>query len=83
MPTQSRTALPVLVAHSAVLQVPAVVMSIVGGPLMYGTIISFGRKIYDDVEESVGSVRSKDARGEGVSGSRRIHREEVRKVAAQ
>lgn len=83
MPTQNRTALPVLVAHSAVLQVPAVVISIVGGLLIYGTIISFGRRMYDDVEESVGSVRSKDARGEGVSGSRRIHREEVRKVAAQ
>ena len=62
MPTQNRTALPVLVAHSAVLQVPAVVMSIVGGLLIYGTIISFGRRMYD-VEESVGSVRSKDARG--------------------
>ena len=83
MPTQNRTALPVLVAHSAVLQVPAVVMSIVGGLLIYGTIISFGRRMYDDVEESVGSVRSKDSRGEGVTGSRRIHREEVRKVAAQ
>ena len=58
-------------------------MSIVGGLLMYSTIISFGRKIYDDVEESVGSMRSKDARGDGVSGSPRIHREEVRKVAAQ
>lgn len=44
---------------------------------MYSTIISFGCKIYNDVEESVGSVRSKDARGEGVSGSRRIYREEV------
>ena len=83
MLTQSRTALPVLVAHAAVLQVPTVVMLIVGGLLMYGTIFSFGRKIYDDVEESVGNVRTKDARGEGVSGSRRIHREEVRKVAAQ
>ena len=41
MPTQNRTALPVLVAHSAVPQVPAVVMSIVGGLLIYGTIISF------------------------------------------
>ena len=83
MPTQNITALPVLVAHSAVLQVPAVVMSIVDGLLIYGTIISFGRRIHDDVEESVGSVRSKDAHGEGVSGSRRIHREEVRKAAAQ
>jgi hypothetical protein len=70
MPTQNRTALPVLVAHSAVLQVPAVVMPIVGGLLIYGTIISFGRRMCDDVEESVGSVRSKDARGEGVSGSK-------------
>lgn len=50
---------------------------------MYDAIISFGGKIYDDVEESVGGVRSKDPCGEGVSGSRRIHGEEVRKVAAQ
>ena len=83
MPTQSRTALPFLVANSAARQVPAVVMSTVGGLLMYGALISFGRKLHDDVEESLGSVRSKDAHGEGVSGSRRIHREEVRKMAAQ
>jgi hypothetical protein len=41
MPTQNRIALPVLVAHSAVIQVPAVVMSIVGSLLIYGTITSF------------------------------------------
>ncbi|KIW96809.1 uncharacterized protein Z519_02200 [Cladophialophora bantiana CBS 173.52] len=34
-------ALPVLLAHSALIQVPAMVMSIVGGLLIYGTIISF------------------------------------------
>ena len=34
-------ALPVLLAHSALIQIPAMVMSIVGGLLIYGTIISF------------------------------------------
>ncbi|KAJ9612498.1 Vacuolar protein sorting-associated protein 55 [Cladophialophora chaetospira] len=36
-------ALPVLLAHSALIQVPAMVMSITGGLLIYGTIISFSR----------------------------------------
>jgi len=36
-------ALPVLLAHSALIQVPAMVMSIIGGLLIYGTIISFGQ----------------------------------------
>lgn len=34
-------ALPVLLAHCALIQLPAMVMSIVGGLLIYGTIISF------------------------------------------
>ncbi|KIX10589.1 uncharacterized protein Z518_01673 [Rhinocladiella mackenziei CBS 650.93] len=34
-------ALPVLLAHCALIQVPAMVMSIIGGLLIYGTIISF------------------------------------------
>ncbi len=37
----NNTALPVLLAHCALIQVPAMVMSIVGGLLIYGTIISF------------------------------------------
>ncbi|KIW71569.1 hypothetical protein PV04_03716 [Phialophora macrospora] len=36
-------ALPVLLAHSALIQVPAMVMSIIGGLLIYGTIISFSQ----------------------------------------
>lgn len=35
------TALPALLAHSGLIQVPAMVMSIIGGLLIYGTIISF------------------------------------------
>ncbi|KAL1863780.1 Vacuolar protein sorting-associated protein 55 [Paecilomyces lecythidis] len=34
-------ALPALLAHSGVIQIPAMVMSILGGLLIYGTIISF------------------------------------------
>jgi hypothetical protein len=39
--TDRRAALPVLLAHTQLIQVPAMVMSIVGGLLIYGTIISF------------------------------------------
>ncbi|CRG88834.1 hypothetical protein PISL3812_05869 [Talaromyces islandicus] len=34
-------ALPTVLAHSGAIQVPAMVMSILGGLLIYGTIISF------------------------------------------
>ena len=34
-------ALPGLLAHSGLIQIPAMIMSIVGGLLIYGTIISF------------------------------------------
>ena len=34
-------ALPVVLAHTAMINIPAMVMSIVGGLLIYGTIISF------------------------------------------
>ncbi|PWW80218.1 vacuolar protein sorting 55 [Tuber magnatum] len=34
-------ALPALLAHSDIIRVPAMVMSIIGGLLIYGTIISF------------------------------------------
>ena len=37
----SYTALPVLLAHCALIQIPAMAMSIVGGLLIYATIISF------------------------------------------
>lgn len=35
-------ALPVVLAHSHLIVYPAMVMSIIGGLLIYGTIISFG-----------------------------------------
>jgi hypothetical protein len=35
------TALPAVLAHSGAIEVPAMVMSILGGLLIYGTIISF------------------------------------------
>jgi hypothetical protein len=35
------TALPALLAHCQLIQVPAMIMSIIGGLLIYGTIISF------------------------------------------
>jgi len=34
-------ALPILLAHCALIEVPAMAMSIIGGLLIYGTIISF------------------------------------------
>ncbi|OJJ43797.1 hypothetical protein ASPZODRAFT_135822 [Penicilliopsis zonata CBS 506.65] len=34
-------ALPALLAHSGAIEIPAMVMSIIGGLLIYGTIISF------------------------------------------
>lgn len=36
-------ALPVVLAHCALIQVPAMAMSIIGGLLIYGTIISFSQ----------------------------------------
>ncbi|KAL0631108.1 Vacuolar protein sorting-associated protein 55 [Maublancomyces gigas] len=36
-----RIALPAVLAHSGIIQVPAMVMSVIGGLLIYGTIISF------------------------------------------
>ena len=37
----SLTALPVLLAHCGMIALPAMAMSIIGGLLIYGTIISF------------------------------------------
>lgn len=36
-----QTALPVVLANSAIITVPAMIMSVIGGLLIYGTIISF------------------------------------------
>lgn len=34
-------ALPAVLAHGGAIQIPAMIMSIIGGLLIYGTIISF------------------------------------------
>ncbi|KAL2266547.1 hypothetical protein VTJ83DRAFT_5899 [Remersonia thermophila] len=34
-------ALPIVLAHSSLISVPAMIMSVIGGLLIYGTIISF------------------------------------------
>lgn len=36
------SALPAILAHSGIIVVPAMIMSIIGGLLIYGTIITFG-----------------------------------------
>ena len=36
------TALPVVLAHSSIITIQAMIMSIVGGLLIYGTIVVFG-----------------------------------------
>jgi hypothetical protein len=40
--TCARQALPIVLAHTDQIRIPAMIMSIVGGLLIYGTIISFG-----------------------------------------
>lgn len=41
-------ALPAMLAHSGIIQVPAMIMSIVGGLLIYGTIVSFTMFFQED-----------------------------------
>jgi hypothetical protein len=48
--TASQTALPVLLAHSAIISIPAMVMSVIGGLLIYGTIISFAMFFQEEQE---------------------------------
>ncbi|KAJ0161985.1 Vacuolar protein sorting-associated protein 55 [Colletotrichum tanaceti] len=43
-------ALPVVLAHSNLIQIEAMVMSIIGGFLIYGTIISFGMFFQEEQE---------------------------------
>lgn len=43
-------ALPVILAHSQLIVYPAMVMSIIGGLLIYGTIISFGMFFQEEQE---------------------------------
>ncbi|KAK2748102.1 Vacuolar protein sorting-associated protein 55 [Myotisia sp. PD_48] len=45
-------ALPALLAHSGAIQIPAMVMSVLGGLLIYGTIISFSM-FFQEQEEPV------------------------------
>lgn len=45
-----KTALPVVLAHSMLITYPAMVMSIIGGLLIYGTIISFGMFFQEEQE---------------------------------
>ncbi|PSS10474.1 hypothetical protein M430DRAFT_174978 [Amorphotheca resinae ATCC 22711] len=43
-------ALPAVLAHSEIIRIPAMIMSIVGGLLIYGTIISFGLFFQEEQE---------------------------------
>jgi hypothetical protein len=43
-------ALPIVLAHADLIQIEAMVMSIVGGLLIYGTIISFGMFFQEEQE---------------------------------
>ncbi|KAI2470285.1 vacuolar protein sorting 55 [Annulohypoxylon bovei var. microspora] len=43
-------ALPAVLAHSALIGIPAMVMCIIGGLLIYGTIISFGMFFQEEQE---------------------------------
>ncbi|KAI1104299.1 vacuolar protein sorting 55 [Jackrogersella minutella] len=43
-------ALPAVLAHSALIGIPAMVMSIIGGLLIYGTIVSFGMFFQEEQE---------------------------------
>ncbi|KAK6595695.1 vacuolar protein sorting 55 superfamily [Botrytis cinerea] len=43
-------ALPAVLAHSHIITVPAMFMSIIGGVLIYGTIISFGMFFQEEAE---------------------------------
>jgi hypothetical protein len=44
------TALPAVLAHSEIIRIPAMIMSITGGLLIYGTIISFGMFFQEEQE---------------------------------
>ena len=43
-------ALPIVLAHSDLIRIEAMIMSIVGGLLIYGTVISFGMFFQEDQE---------------------------------
>lgn len=44
------TALPAVLAHSAIITIPAMIMSIIGGLLIYGTIVTFGMFFQEEQE---------------------------------
>lgn len=46
----SLLALPVVLAHSGLIEIQAMIMSIVGGLLIYGTIISFSMFFTEEQE---------------------------------
>jgi hypothetical protein len=43
-------ALPVILAHAEIIRVPAMIMSVIGGLLIYGTIISFAMFFQEEQE---------------------------------
>ncbi|KFY87253.1 hypothetical protein V500_07056 [Pseudogymnoascus sp. VKM F-4518 (FW-2643)] len=43
-------ALPAVLAHSAIITIPAMIMSIIGGLLIYGTIVTFGMFFQEEQE---------------------------------
>ncbi|KAF7921066.1 uncharacterized protein EAE97_011334 [Botrytis byssoidea] len=43
-------ALPAVLAHSHIITVPAMIMSVIGGVLIYGTVISFGMFFQEEAE---------------------------------
>jgi hypothetical protein len=43
-------ALPVILAHSHIIAIPAMIMCIIGGLLIYGTIISFSMFFQEEQE---------------------------------
>jgi len=42
--------LPIVLAHSAIITIPAMIMCIIGGLLIYGTIIAFGMFFQEEQE---------------------------------
>lgn len=47
---RKKTALPIVLAHSNLISVGAMFMSVAGGLLIYGTIISFGMFFQEESE---------------------------------
>ncbi|UQC82473.1 vacuolar protein sorting 55 [Colletotrichum lupini] len=74
-------ALPIVLAHSDLIQVEAMVMSIIGGLLIYGTIISFSMRWGSSVSRSSrSSSRSSDGGHTHFNqiGGRRVQYDETR-----